>query len=80
MIEILPGISGVNFDDAWARRIKTVIDEDIGLTAFVISADDLITNKMAAARPQDIADAAAVRQAKEARRTVVRTEFIDPKS
>jgi hypothetical protein len=54
---------------AWERRVKEVIDEDTGLTAFVISAADLMTNKLAAARSQDIADAAAVRRAVELRST-----------
>jgi hypothetical protein len=63
MVEILSHISGVGFDQAWERRIEEVIDEPAGLKAFVISAQDFITNKLAAARPQDIADAAAVRRA-----------------
>lgn len=63
MVEILSHISGVDFDQAWERRIEEVIDEPAGLKAFVISAPDFITNKLAAARPQDIADAAAVRRA-----------------
>jgi hypothetical protein len=67
MIEILPRISGVEFDQAWERRIEEVIDEKAGLNAFFISAEDFITNKLAAARPQDIADAAAVRRASEVR-------------
>lgn len=65
MIEILTHISGVESDAAWERHIEEVIDERIGLKAFVISAADFITNKLAAARPQDIADAAAVRRASE---------------
>ena len=67
MIEILPYISGVNFDDAWERRIEEVIDETFGLKAFVISADDLIINKLAAARLQDLADAEAVQNAQRLR-------------
>jgi hypothetical protein len=65
MIETLSHISGVDFDSAWERRIEEVIDERAGLKAFVISAADFITNKLAAARPQDLADAAAVRRASE---------------
>jgi hypothetical protein len=52
-------------NQAWQRRIEEVIDESAGLKVFVISAPDFITNKLAAARPQDIADAAAVRRASE---------------
>ncbi len=65
MVEILSHISGVDFDQAWERRIEEVIDEPAGLKAFVISAADFITNKLATARPQDIADAAAVLRASE---------------
>lgn len=68
MIEILPQISGVKFDDAWQRRIEAVVDERTGLKAFVISAEDFITNKLAAARLQDLADVEAVRKAAESTR------------
>jgi hypothetical protein len=68
MIEILPHISGVKFDDAWPRRIEAVIDEQTGLKAFVISAEDFITNKLAAARLQDLADVEAVQKATESQR------------
>lgn len=62
-VDILPGIDGVEFDDAWERRVRGVIDPDTGLTAFFISASDLVTAKIAAGRPQDIADVAAIRKA-----------------
>ena len=52
MIEILPSIKGVEFDHAWERRIETVIDVDTGLSVFMISREDLIASKLAAARPQ----------------------------
>jgi len=65
MIEIFSQISGVEFNEAWERRVEEVIDERTGLKACVISAADFIANKLAAARPQDIADAAAVRRASE---------------
>jgi len=65
MVEILPAIKGVEFDHAWDRRVETVIDPDSGLAAFVISRDDLIAAKLAAARPQDIADVDAIRKALE---------------
>jgi hypothetical protein len=67
MIEIIPGISGVNFDQAWEHRVEIVVDETTRLTVPFISAEDFIANKLAAARPQDIADATAVRQALDAR-------------
>jgi hypothetical protein len=67
MIEIFPRISGVDFQHAWERRIEAIIDEDVGLKAFFISAEDFIANKLAAGRLQDIADVAAIRNADEAR-------------
>jgi Nucleotidyl transferase of unknown function (DUF2204) len=64
MVDILPSIAGVNFDDAWRRRAVEIIDEKTGLTAAFISADDLIASKQAAGRPQDLADVAALRAAR----------------
>ena len=63
--DILPDIPGVDFDAAWERRVEGVIDPASGLKAFFISAPDLIASKLAAGRPQDIADAAAIREAAE---------------
>ncbi len=65
--DLLPDIPGVDFDEAWERRVEGVIDPESGLKAFFISASDLIASKLAAGRPQDIADAEAVRKAAEAR-------------
>jgi predicted nucleotidyltransferase len=68
MIEIIPKISGVDFDQAWEDRVEVAIDEATGLKVPFISAEDFVANKLAAARPQDIADAIAVRSAAEAAR------------
>jgi hypothetical protein len=65
---ILPEIPGVDFDAAWERRVEGVIDPEGGLKAFFISAPDLIASKLAAGRPQDLADADAVRKALEAQK------------
>src|SRR5208283_6013341 len=65
--DILPEIPGVDFDAAWERRVEGVIDPESGIKAFFISAPDLIASKLAAGRPQDIADAEAIRKAAEAR-------------
>ena len=65
--DILPEIPGVDFEAAWERRVEGVIDPKSGLKAFFISAPDLIASKLAAGRPQDIADVAAIREAAEAR-------------
>jgi hypothetical protein len=52
-IDILTSIDGVAFDQAWGN--KFVIDLN-GMKVPFIGRDDLITNKKAAGRPQDIAD------------------------
>jgi len=62
-VDILPGIDGVDFDSAWARRIEGIIDHATGLTAFFISRDDLIASKLAAGRLRDLADVEEIRAA-----------------
>lgn len=62
-VDILPEIDGIDFDRAWSNRVEALIDPQRGLKAFFISSDDLIKNKLASGRPQDIADVAALRQA-----------------
>ena len=61
MVDILPSIRGVEFEKAWARRVMVQIDES--LTAPFISRDDLRVAKLAAGRPQDLADVAALDEA-----------------
>jgi hypothetical protein len=56
-IDVLTGISGVTFDDAWLSRVSVAIE---GLTVPVIGRDDLLRNKAAAGRPKDLADLAAL--------------------
>ena len=56
------------FPHAWAQRIEGVIDAASGLKANFISRADLIAAKLAAGRPQDIADAVAIRKAEESQR------------
>ncbi len=36
MIEILPKIDGVEFEDAWRRRVEIVIDKYTGLDCFPV--------------------------------------------
>jgi len=62
-IDILSGIDGVDFDQAWERRIEDVIDPKSGLTAFIISKTDLIASKLAAGRMRDLADVEEIREA-----------------
>lgn len=67
MIDLLPRITGVEFDEAWERRVEAVIEERTGLKAFIISAQDLIANKLALGRLYDVADAEAVQTAQRLR-------------
>lgn len=67
--DILPALQGIEFDAAWQNRIESVIDPQSGLTAYFISAPDLIQAKLASARPQDIADVDAIRKALDAKAT-----------
>lgn len=59
-VDILMGIPGIKFDEAWARHIK--IDFD-GLPVKFISRNDLIKAKYASGRPQDLIDANTLLQA-----------------
>ena len=63
MVDILSEIGGVDFDAAWARRVEAVIDPETGLKGSFISREDLITAKLAAGRPQDLADVDALSKA-----------------
>jgi hypothetical protein len=52
-IDILVGVSGLAFEEAWPRRLKA---EYGGLPVNVIARDDYIANKRASGRPQDLRD------------------------
>jgi Nucleotidyl transferase of unknown function (DUF2204) len=52
-LDILTSISGVEFDDAYQRRKRVVLD---GLDINLISLADLRANKIASGRPKDIND------------------------
>jgi hypothetical protein len=60
-VDLLASIPGVTFDIAWKNRIEVTLDD--GITAQVISRDDLIAAKLASGRMQDLADVDAIRQA-----------------
>ena len=53
-VDILMGIPGLDFDDAWEQRSEMDFD---GLPVLFISKADLITAKRASGRPQDLIDA-----------------------
>lgn len=56
-IDLLTLISGVEFVEAWPRRLEANFG---GLTCGVLGLEDLLQNKRASARPQDLADVAAL--------------------
>lgn len=65
-IDILQKIDGVGFDDAWPNRVEGTIED--GLPSQVISRDDLILNKLASGREQDLLDVKVLRAAEKAAR------------
>src|SRR5665213_1377782 len=63
-VDILQHIDGVTFEQAWPSSVEYVVDGEVPTR--YISADDLITNKLASGRLQDLADVEAIRQARAA--------------
>ncbi len=53
-VDILMGIPGIEFEEAWDKRVEVDFD---GLMVPFISKQDLITAKRASGRPQDLIDA-----------------------
>ncbi len=64
-IDILTTIDGLEFGPAWSRRIERDFG---GVACSVIALEDLIVNKRAAGRPQDIVDAEILTQIRDAGR------------
>ncbi len=58
-IDIITSIDGVDFEQAWERRMLVDVDD---LVLNIIGRDDLIRNKVAVGRPQDLADVERLRQ------------------
>ena len=52
-IDILTSLTGVAFDQAWQNKMAIIIE---GREVFCIGLDDLLINKKATGRPQDLAD------------------------
>jgi len=52
-VDILSGISGVEFGDAWNRRVVLDIE---GVTVPVLGRADFVDNKRASGRPKDLLD------------------------
>lgn len=60
MVAIMPKISGVDFEEAWQRRVDIRIDDDF--TVPFISREDLLVAKVSAGRAQDLIDVDALRE------------------
>jgi hypothetical protein len=60
-IDILQQISGVTFDEAWKDHVNAMIEGDT--PTYVISRENLIKNKLAAGREQDILDVKQIQKA-----------------
>jgi hypothetical protein len=61
-VDILMGIPGLTFENAWERRVEVDFD---GLSVFFVSKSDLLTAKRASGRPQDLLDVDLLSQAGE---------------
>jgi hypothetical protein len=57
-IDVLTSVSGVRFEEAWPRKVQANFAE--GVRCNVIGLEELLQNKRAAGRPQDLADVAAL--------------------
>jgi hypothetical protein len=56
-VDVVTSIDGVGFESAWPNRVVT---EYGGQPIWVIGRSDLVTNKRAAGRPQDLLDVAVL--------------------
>jgi hypothetical protein len=62
-IDLITGASGLDFDEARAHSVTTVVE---GIRIRIPSVDDLIRNKRASGRTKDLADAEALETLKRA--------------
>ncbi len=64
-IELLTTVSGLAFDEVWPRREVHDLD---GVRCPVLARADLVVNKRAAGRPQDLADVDALERSRAAQK------------
>lgn len=64
-IDVLTGVGGLSFSDAWERRIEAELD---GLLVPVIGLDDLIAAKEAAGRRSDRRDLRSLKRVRDRRK------------
>jgi len=65
-IDVLFNIDGLSFDEAWATSEPALVDEEVPVR--YISCENLIANKLAVGRPQDLVDVDKLRHASDTRR------------
>lgn len=58
MVDILPELGGVSFDDAWKKRVVVDVDQD--LKVFFLDETSLLASKQAARRLKDLEDIEAL--------------------
>lgn len=64
-IDVLQRVSGVDFETVYKNSEELLVENELPVR--YISADDLITNKLASGRLQDLADVEAIQQAQKNR-------------
>jgi predicted nucleotidyltransferase len=52
-IDLLTGIDGIRFDEAWQNKVSITIDD---LKIYILSKEDLLRNKLATGRDKDQGD------------------------
>lgn len=65
-VDLLGSASGIDFESVYARAIRSVLD---GVPTRVIALDDLIANKKASGRDQDLKDCAVLQRVREKRQS-----------
>jgi hypothetical protein len=65
-IDVLTKVSGLSFEEAWPGRVVANFGE--GVRCDVIGLTDLLRNKRASARPQDLADVDALERLAKAKK------------
>lgn len=58
-IDILTSIDGVDFKNAWTKRVESIFGE---VPVYYIALDDLLANKSASGRDKDLADVKWIKQ------------------
>lgn len=78
-VDILQKIDGVSFDEAWHNRVEGTIEGIV--PSQIISRKDLIRNKLASGREQDLLDVKVLRAAEKATQSAAKpSENREPKS